>query len=45
LDKRALEGVKNSWLFLPATKNGEVLDAAFVIEVEFSPPDKKQSDR
>jgi TonB family protein len=41
LDKRALEGVKNSWLFLPATKNGEVLDAAFIIEVVFSPPEKK----
>jgi TonB family protein len=40
LDKRALEGVKNSWLFLPATRNGEVLDAAFAIEVEFSPRTK-----
>jgi TonB family protein len=45
LDKRALEGVKNSWVFLPATKNGEVLDAAFIIEVEFPPPVKKQADR
>jgi TonB family protein len=45
LDKRALEGVKNSWLFLPATKNGEVLDASFNIEVDFPPPIKKQSDR
>ncbi|MBN1568400.1 MAG: TonB family protein [Acidobacteria bacterium] len=41
LDKRALEGVKNSWIFLPATRNGEVLDSAFVIEVEFPPPEKK----
>ena len=41
LDKRALEGVRNSWVFLPATKNGEVLDAAIGIEVEFPPPEKK----
>lgn len=45
LDKRAMEGVKNSWIFLPATKNGEVLDAAFTIDVEFPPPEKKQPDR
>jgi TonB family protein len=45
LDKRALEGIQNSWVFLPATKSGEVLDAAIAIEVEFPPPDKKQSDR
>jgi TonB family protein len=42
LDKRALEGVKNSWVFLPATKNGEVLDAAIGFEVEFPPPAKRQ---
>lgn len=41
LDKRAMEGVKNSWIFLPATKNGEVLDAAIAFEVEFPPPAKK----
>ena len=41
LDKRAMEGVTNSWVFLPATKNGEVLDAAIAIEVEFAPPAKK----
>jgi TonB family protein len=45
LDKRALEGVKNSWVFLPATKNGEVLDAACVIEVEFPAPAKKPPER
>ena len=45
LDKRALEGVKNSWVFLPATKNGEVLDATIFFEVEFPPPARKQADR
>jgi TonB family protein len=45
LDKRALEGVKNSWLFLPATKNGEVIDAAVAFEVEFADPAKKTSER
>jgi TonB family protein len=45
LDKRALEGVKNSWVFLPATKNGEVTDAAVTFDVEFPPPVSKTSDR
>ena len=45
LDKRVLEGVKNSWVFLPATKNGEVLDAQIFFEVEFPAPVKRQSDR
>jgi TonB family protein len=45
LDKRALEGVKNSWVFLPATKNGEVLDQPIFFEVEFAAPVKRQSDR
>jgi TonB family protein len=40
LDQRALEGVKNSWMFLPATKNGEVLETAIALEVEFPPPEK-----
>ncbi len=40
-DERAMEGVQNSWLFLPATRNGEVLDTAITIEVEFPPPEKK----
>jgi TonB family protein len=44
LDKRALEGVKNSWVFLPATKNGEVLDQPIFFEVEFPAPVKKQSE-
>jgi TonB family protein len=45
LDKRALEGVKNSWVFLPATKNGEVTDAAVTLDVEFPPPASKTSER
>jgi hypothetical protein len=45
LDKRAIEGVTNSWVFLPATKNGEVLETSIAIEVEFPPPGKKASDR
>jgi TonB family protein len=44
LDKRAMEGVANSWVFLPATKNGEVLETSFSIEVEFPPPAKKAAD-
>jgi TonB family protein len=44
LDKRAMEGVANSWIFLPATKNGEVLETSISIEVEFPPPAKKPSD-
>lgn len=45
LDKRALEGVRNSWLFLPATKNGEVTDASVILEVVFAPPGSKISER
>ncbi len=41
LDDRALEAVKNSWVFLPATKNGEVMETAIFFEVEFTPPAKK----
>ncbi|MDR1726755.1 MAG: energy transducer TonB [Acidobacteriota bacterium] len=40
LDERAMEGVRNSWVFLPATKNGEVHEAQIPIEVEFPDPDK-----
>jgi hypothetical protein len=40
LGQRALDGVMNSWTFLPATKNGEVMDAAITINVEFPPPEK-----
>ncbi len=45
LDKRAMEGIKNSWVFLPATKNGEVLDSSIYIEVDFPAPAKRQTDR
>jgi TonB family protein len=41
LDQKVIEVVKNSWLFLPATKNGEVLDSAISIDVEFPPPTKQ----
>jgi TonB family protein len=40
LDERAVEGVRNSWVFLPATKNGEVYETQIAIEVEFADPDK-----
>ena len=42
LDERALEAVKNSWVFLPATRNGEVVETVISFEVEFPPPAKKQ---
>jgi hypothetical protein len=45
LDKRVLEGVRNSWVFLPATKNGEVTDAAFSLDLEFPPPASKTPER
>jgi TonB family protein len=41
LDERALRAVQNSWTFLPATKNGEVLETTIFFEVEFSAPVKK----
>ncbi len=41
LDERALEAVKNSWVFLPATKNGEVLEGRVYFEVDFPPPQKQ----
>jgi TonB family protein len=41
LDERALRAVQNSWAFLPATKNGEVLETTIFFEVEFSAPEKK----
>jgi TonB family protein len=42
LDQRAMEGVRNSWLFLPATRNGEVLEASISFEIDFPDPEKKQ---
>jgi len=41
LDERAVEGVRNSWVFLPAAKNGEVYETQISIEVEFADPDGK----
>jgi TonB family protein len=41
LDQRAMDGVKNSWVFLPATRNGEVLETQIGIDVEFASPDPK----
>jgi TonB family protein len=41
LDERAVEAVKNSWMFLPATKNGEVLEGRVFFEVEFPPVPKQ----
>jgi TonB family protein len=38
LDERALEAVKNSWVFLPATKNGEVVQTSIKFQVVFPPP-------
>jgi TonB family protein len=38
LDERAVEAVKNSWVFLPATKNGEVLEGRLEFYVDFPAP-------
>lgn len=35
LGERALETVRNSWRFLPATREGEVVDATVTVNVEF----------
>lgn len=40
-DERAIEGIKNGWVFLPATKNGDVIETQIPIEIEFLDPDKK----
>jgi TonB family protein len=45
LDERALEAVKNSWVFLPATKNGEVLEGRLEFYVDFLPPAAPKSDK
>jgi TonB family protein len=41
LDERAVDAVKNSWVFLPGTKNGEVIEGTVSFEVEFPAPVKK----
>jgi len=38
LDVRATEAVKSSWTFLPATRNGEVIETSVKFDVTFSPP-------
>jgi TonB family protein len=40
LDERAMEAVRTSWVFLPATRNGEVVEASAKFDVTFSPPKK-----
>jgi hypothetical protein len=42
LDERAVEGVKNSWVFLPATKNGEVIETSVSFDVPFPGAARKQ---
>jgi TonB family protein len=42
LDERAVEAVKNSWVFLPATKNGEVLETQIAFDVEIPPSSPKR---
>jgi TonB family protein len=42
LDEKVLNAVKSSWVFLPATRNGEVLDSSIGFEIEFPPPAKTQ---
>jgi hypothetical protein len=41
LDERAMESVRNSWVFLPATKNGEVLEGRVAFEVDFPAPPRQ----
>lgn len=41
LDDRAMEAVRNSWIFLPATRNGEVVEGRLDFFVDFPPPVKK----
>jgi hypothetical protein len=40
LDDRAIEVVRSSWIFLPATKNGEVVETSIKFDVTFPPPKK-----
>jgi TonB family protein len=42
LDERALEAVQNSWVLLPATKNGEVVETTLTLVVDFPPPGTKR---
>jgi TonB family protein len=38
LEERAMEAIKGSWVFLPATQNGEVVETVIKFDVTFSPP-------
>jgi TonB family protein len=38
MDERITEAILNSWVFLPATRNGEVLEATIYFDVDFPPP-------
>lgn len=42
LDERAMEAVKTSWVFLPATRNGEVVESKVQFDVTFFPPRNSQ---
>jgi len=42
LDERAVQSIRNSWVFLPATKNGEVIEGGITFDVEFPPPTAKK---
>jgi len=41
LDEQAMDGIRNSWVFLPGTQNGEVYETQITLEVEFINPDNK----
>jgi len=43
LDERATAVVKGSWAFLPATRNGEVLDSSISFDVDFPAPSKSDT--
>jgi len=41
LEQRVLDSVANSWVFLPATKNGEIYETVIEFEVELVDPPEK----
>jgi TonB family protein len=41
LDERVIQAVKNSWAFLPATRNGEVVETNVSFDVPIPPAAKK----
>jgi TonB family protein len=38
MNERITEAILNSWIFLPATRNGEVLETTIYFDVDFPPP-------